>query len=316
MQKLHLNTITSLFDKYQKSIQWIVPVIIILFQLFSPCLAQELKPHGKFLVDSAKIGLPIRYTLSFRHPAEMQVIFPDSGYNFSPFEWDHKDYFPTRTDAKGSIDSVVYTFTTFNIAPIQKLQLPVYIVQQKDCTTVYATIDSVVVQQLLGQPSRFLSPKTNVEYIPVPQTLDYRLILVIFLASGFLLLLLYLLFGRQIKRQYRLYRLWREHRSFVSHYEKLRRKVRQQKETSAVEMTVVLWKQYMELLHNKPYSSYTTKEITEIISNSKLSDSLQIADRAIYGNSMPEEIYGALRNLQTTAEAFYKRKRIEVASKR
>ncbi|MDJ1471449.1 hypothetical protein QNI19_28545 [Cytophagaceae bacterium DM2B3-1] len=316
MQKLHINTTTSLFGKYQKSIQWIFPVIILLSQLFSPCLAQELKPHGKFLVDSAKIGLPIRYTLSFRHPAEMQVIFPDSGYNFSPFEWDHKDYFPTRTDAKGSIDSVVYTFTTFNIAPIQKLQLPVYIVQQKDCTTVYATIDSVVVQQLLGQPSRFLSPKTNVEYIPVPQTLDYRLILAIILASGLLILLLYLLFGRQIKRQYRLYRLWREHRSFVSHYEKLRRKVRQQKETSAVEMTVVLWKQYMELLHNKPYSSYTTKEITEIISNSKLSDSLQIADRAIYGNSMPEEIYGALRNLQMTAESFYKRKRVEVASKR
>ncbi|MDJ1503875.1 hypothetical protein [Xanthocytophaga agilis] len=316
MQKLHLNTITSLFGKYQKSIQWIAPVTIILFHLFPSCLAQELKPHGKFLVDSAKIGLPIRYTLSFRHPAEMQVIFPDSGYNFSPFEWDHKDYFPTRTDAKGSIDSVVYTLTTFNIAPIQKLQLPVYIVQQKDCTTVYATIDSVVVQQLLGQPSRFLSPKTNVEYIPVPQTLDYRLILVIFLASGLLLLLLYVVFGRQIKRQYRLYRLWREHRSFVSHYEKLRRKVRQQKETSAVEMTVVLWKQYMELLHDKPYSSYTTKEITEIISNSKLSDSLQIADRAIYGNSMPEEIYGALRNLQMTAESFYKRKRVEVASKR
>jgi hypothetical protein len=280
------------------------------------CQAQELLPVGKFLSDSVKVGLPVRYTLSLRHPPEMQVIFPDSGYRLAPFEWVDKKYFPTRTNAQGSIDSVVYTFTTFSINPVQKLQLPIFLVHQRDCTAVYAPTDSVFVHQLIQQSPKFLSPKANTQYVPVRETLDYRLILIVAAVTVLVMLLLYLLFGRQIKRQYRLYRLWREHRIFVGSYEKLRRKVRQQKESAAVEHTIVLWKRYMQELHQKPYSSYTTKEIIEIIPNPKLADSLQMADRAIYGNSMPEEIYTALRTLQATAENFYKRKRIEVASQK
>ncbi len=278
--------------------------------------AQELLPTGKFLSDSARIGLPVQYTLSLRHPPELQVIFPDSGYYFAPFEWSSKQYFPTRTDARGSIDSVVYTFTTFNINPVQKLQLPVFLVHQRDCTAVFATMDSVFVTQLIQQSPKFLSPKVNIQYVPVRETLDYRYILIVAAISGLVLLVFYLLFGRQIKRQYRLYRLWMEHRSFVSAYDKSRRRVRQQKEAAAVEHTIVLWKRYMQELHEKPYSSYTTKEIIEVIPNAKLADSLQTADRAIYGNTIPDEIYTALRTLQATAENFYKRKRVEVAAQR
>lgn len=278
--------------------------------------AQELLPMGKFLSDSAKIGLPVQYTLSLRHPPEMQVVFPDSGYRFAPFELIHKQYFSTKTDSRGSIDSVVYTLTTFNIDPVQRLQLPVFLVHQRDCTAAYAAVDSVLLTQLIHQSPKFLAPKANIQYVPVRETLDYKFILLVTTISGLTMLVLYLLFGQQIKRQYRLYRLWREHRSFVSSYEKLRRRVRQKKEASAIENTIVLWKEYMQELHEKPYSSYTTKEIIEVIPNPKLADSLQMADRAIYGNAMPDEIYTALRTLQATAENFYKRKRVEVAAKR
>jgi len=280
------------------------------------CSGQDLQPEGRFLTDSAKIGLPVQYALSLRHAPEVQIVFPDSGYQFAPFEWVGKRYFPTRTDAQGSVDSVVYTLTTFSIAPMQQLRLPVFVVQQRDCTAVYAGTDSILVQELISQSPRFLSPRANTHYVPVRQTLDYRLILLLVVISALILGILYALFGRHIRRLYRLYRLWREYRTFVSHYEKLRRQVRQQKQPAAVETTVTLWKRYMEQLHEKPYSSYTTREITEIIPNPKLSDSLQIADRAVYGNSMPDEIYGALRTLQTAAESYYKDKRMEVSGQR
>ncbi|MCU0353229.1 MAG: hypothetical protein MUD08_05730 [Cytophagales bacterium] len=273
-----------------------------------------MKPHGAFLSDSVKIGLPVQYTLSLRHPPDIQVVFPDSGYRFGPFEWVGKRYFPTRTDARGSMDSVVYTFTTFNIDSVQRLRLPVFIARQRDCTAVYTDTDSLLVRQLISRSPKFMVPRTNIDYVPVLQTLDYQLILLIAGVSVLFVLLLYALFGRRIKRQYRLYRLWRGHRSFVSNYEKLRRRVRTQKEPVAVENTVILWKRYMEGLHEKPYTSYTTKEITEVIDQPNLADSLQTADRAIYGNTMPDEIYGALRNLQAIAEHFYKRRRTEVRS--
>ena len=54
----------------------------------------------------------------------MEVIFPDSSYNFSPFEWVSKEYFPTHTNESGSLDSVVYTLTCFDLAPVQQLVDP------------------------------------------------------------------------------------------------------------------------------------------------------------------------------------------------
>ncbi len=279
---------------------------------FCAAPGQELKPQGGFLSDSLKIGLPVQYTLSLRHPAELQVVFPDSGYRFAPFEWVGKRYFPTRTDSRGSLDSVVYTLSTFNINPVQRLRLPVFIVSQKDCTAIYAETDSVFVRQMITQPPKFLPPRVNLQYVPVRPTFDYVFWAAVTLTSGLLLLLIYAAFGKGIKRQFRRYRLWRAHRNFVGAYEKLRRRVRQQKEPVAVENTVTLWKRYMEGLHGKPYSSYTTKEIVEIIPDPQLADSLQTADRAIYGNLIPEEIYGALRTLQSIAGIFYRRKQAEV----
>ena len=274
---------------------------------------QELKPQGRFLSDSLSVGLPVRYSLSLRHPADLQVVFPDSGYRFAPFEWVGKRYFPTRTDSRGSLDSVVYTLTTFDINPVQRLQLPVFIVSQKDCTAIYAETDSVFVRQMITQPPKFLPPRANLQYVTVRPTFDYLFWAAVALIGGLLLLLIYAAFGKGIKRQFTRYRLWRAHRNFVGAYEKLRRRVRQQKEPTAVENTVILWKRYMEGLHEKPYSSYTTKEIVEIIPDPQLADSLHIADRAIYGNLIPEEIYGALRTLQSIAGIFYKRKQAEVS---
>ena len=288
--------------------------ILLFFGLCQTIAAQTLKPHGAFLSDSVKIGLPVQYTLSLRHPPEIQVVFPDSGYRFGPFEWMGKRYFPTRTDARGSMDSVVYTFTTFNIESVQRLRLPVFIARQRDCTAVYTDTDSLLVRQLISRSPKFMVPRTNIDYVPVLQTLDYQFVLLVGGGSVLFVLLLYALFGRRIKRQYRLYRLWRGHRGFVSNYERLRRRVRTQKEPAAVENTVILWKRYMEGLHEKPYTSYTTKEITEVIDRPNLAESLQTADRAIYGNTMPDEIYGALRTLQAIAEHFYKRRRTEVRS--
>ncbi len=288
----------------------------VFFWLVWLCQAQEWKPEGRFLADSLQVGRPIQYTFSFLHPPEMQVIFPDSAYRFSSFTLLNKRYFPTRTNRRGSLDSVVYTFTTFDIAPVQRLQLPVFIIQAQDCTAVYTETDSIIVKQLIDRSPRFLPPKTNIRFVPVPQTLNYQLILLIGGVSLGVLLIIYSLFGKQLRRQYQVYRLWRDYRIFIGNYERLRRKVRQQKESIAVENTITLWKKYMEDLHQKPYSSYTTKEIMEVISDAKLADSLQTADRAIYGNNIPDEIYGALRTLQSIAEYFYKRKRVETSRRK
>lgn len=50
-----------------------------------------------------------------------------------------------------------------------------------------------------------------------------------------------------------------------------------------IENAVILWKRYMEELEDKPFSTYTTKEIVEVMPNQQLAEALQHTDRIIYG---------------------------------
>lgn len=84
---------------------------------------QELKPIGFFLKDSVKIGESVPYSLSYKDRKNRPVIFPDSLFNFSPFELLKKEYFDTQSDDINSIDSAVYYLATFEIDTVQSLSI-------------------------------------------------------------------------------------------------------------------------------------------------------------------------------------------------
>ena len=61
--------------------------------------AQEpsVKVRGQFLVDSIKIGKPFPYSLAAEYPSDQRILFPDSTFQFAPYEYFGKRYFPTRS---------------------------------------------------------------------------------------------------------------------------------------------------------------------------------------------------------------------------
>ncbi len=177
-------------------------------RIFTPTPKWQLQ--GQFLSDSVKIGQPIRYALTLKHSSRIEVIFPDSSYRFSPFEFAGKQFFPTRTNEKGiSIDSAVYILTTFSIDSIQSLSVPVYIAGQRDCTLVFTEYDSVLLHQLIRKPSHELGLKVNTVYVPVPQQTNYLFVAIVMGAILSCGLLIYALFGKQIGKRYRLFRMGR-----------------------------------------------------------------------------------------------------------
>jgi hypothetical protein len=275
-----------------------------------------LQPSGTFLSDSIKIGYPLRYALSLRHPAGTEVIFPDSSFSYGAFEWVKKEYYPTRTEKSVSIDSVVYTLRTFEIDTVQRLALPVFIIHRRDCTAVFAEQDSVRLQQLIKGNTDTLLPRINTSFIPVPTYVNYPFIGVIIVASLALVFLIYLLFGKRIGKRYRLYRMSLQHRSFIGAYEKLIRRVRQQVDVGTIENAVVLWKEYMEWLKEKPFSTYTTKEIIEVIPDPKLAEALQDTDRIIYGQIASGESVRSMRTLEYIAIQLYKEKRTYIENQK
>lgn len=273
---------------------------------------QGIEPAGKFLSDSIKIGYPVQYSLSLKHPTDMEVIFPDSSFHFSGFEWIGKAYFPTRTDASGSLDSVVYTLASFELDDIQTLSLPIYIITQTDCTAVYAGEDSVYLYSLLSAPPDSLATKPNLAYIPVQTYYNYGYTLLIVVVVLFTLLLINIAFGKRIRRLIKLYSISREHNQFRSDFDRFARNIHADNAVVNVENAVILWKNYMESLEDKPFSTYTTKEIIEVIPNQQLAEALQHTDRIIYGQMASEESIRYTRILAYVAKRSYIEKRVSI----
>lgn len=101
--------------------------LTLLLSIIFPFLlkSQTLLPKGFFQQDSVQIA-PFNFSLSLSYNADEQVLFPDSNYNYKPFELIGKNYFPTKTVNGISKDCVVYIFDTFKTDSIQKLSLPVF----------------------------------------------------------------------------------------------------------------------------------------------------------------------------------------------
>ncbi|WP_353722648.1 hypothetical protein [Dyadobacter sp. 676] len=92
---------------------------------------QRITPKGAFHTDSVEVGKPVYFSLSVRHRPDMEIFFPDSTFDFSPFELVSKRSFVSSTDARGTLDSAVYHLISFDVSKVQKLGLPVFVFQKK-----------------------------------------------------------------------------------------------------------------------------------------------------------------------------------------
>lgn len=260
----------------------------VLFFVVFNAQAQQIKPQGQFLSDSIKIGIPIGYSLSVKYPRGMDVVFPDSLYDYSPYELDHKRYFPTQSDSTHSYDSAVYYFTSFEIDSIQQLKLPVFILHGKDSTPVYAEADAAILKQLVAEipdsvAAEAMPLKENTTYKRVRLQFNYPYFIIGAAILIVIIILFFVLFGGRLKKHYKLKRLKRANDKFIEKYDALVLND-QEPEKGKAEKALVLWKKYLEKLESKPYTQLTTKEIIQLYNPESIADSLKALDRVIYGN--------------------------------
>jgi len=285
--------------------------LTILFLLLISLLshAQEVKVRGEFHADSIKIGIPFPYSLSATYPKDKNVVFPDSTYSFDPFEIDHKTYFPTRTTGDISYDSVVYFLTSFEIDTVQRLTLPVFIVNRADCTSVYARIDSVFLQQMVKQVPDSVSMdqlplKTNTAYQAVSWLLNYPLLLIVIGVVIVAVVAVWLIFGKRIKKYFKLKKLKKSYHQFMNEFGNAISALENNYSNHEAESTLLMWKKYMEQLQSRPYTKYTTKEIFNMVRNEKLANALKQIDRTIYREGQKLEKAPLLELQQYTEKKF------------
>jgi hypothetical protein len=248
------------------------------------------QPAGLFQLDSIKIGEPVNFIFYFKHRPGDEVIFPDSTYNFKPFEFVGKQFFMTKTANGWSRDSVVYTLRSFSIDPVQTLSLPVFLLRQHDTLTIASEPQEVYVKQLVtGVPDpQQLKSHTRLAPIEKRFNLAYWLI-----GAGLVILALLLfwrIFGQQLIIRYRLYVLRKHHNLFISKYNAFIDQFNRSESLQTIEQAITLWKNYLTELEGNAINSFTTREIAAFYNEDEdVSTALRLFDKAIYGNIVSDK---------------------------
>ncbi len=304
----------------KKNLKYLFLTILITFfyQKTNAQIPSWTPPKGKFLSDSVKVGLPVKYAISYRHKATVDVFFPDSSYNFAPFELIKREYFDTVTDENGSLDSVIYTLISFEVTPLQELSLPVYVRAKRDCTRVFAPLDYVVLNSIINPNVSIytLSLKKDTRLVLIKQQANFPLIFLIIIGLLALSGVIFWFFGKSIKRQIRLFNFRRRYDDFQKLFQRFSRTTDDaKKRLENIEEAVVLWKKYIERLENKPFTTFTTKEILDNLIDSRLSDALREIDATVYGGVYSNKTIASLQVLQELAGGLYRERRQELSIK-
>ena len=279
-------------------------------------VAQEfIQVNGHFHADSISIGQVIPYSLTARYPWGEQVLFPDSTFSFKPFEYSSKKFFATKTIGETSYDSVVYLLTTFEIDSIQRLALPVFLLQEKDCVAVYTKPDSIFLSYRVAAVPDSISVeklplKTNTSYQNVKWIFNYP---VFALAGGVLVIIIvmvWIFFGKRIRKYFALRRLKKDYQEFMERFNRALDRLSPSSPSRTAEEALLVWKHYMEGLEKYPYTTYTSREIIKMASDRNLDSALRSIDRGIYGGV--SSTLEPFRFLQTYSQQQFQKKEEEV----
>ncbi len=290
--------------------------LVFLILIVPPAIAQDaVHVKGEFHADSISIGESVPYSLAVHYPRSAQVVFPDSTFSFAPFEISKKKFFATKTVGQDSYDSVVYLLTTFEIDSIQRLQLPIFILQGKDCVAVYARPDSIFLQYRVATVPDSVSAeklplKTNTDYLKVNWIFNYPVF--VFIGAGILVtgIVLWIVFGKRIRKYFALRRLHKDYQEFFAHFNEILERLGSEFTLRKAEEALVIWKRYMEDLEKSPYTKFTSKEIQQLSGDTLLDQALRAIDRGIYGGvASPLEPF---KFLQSFSQDRLKKKEEEV----
>lgn len=289
-------------------------LVFIFFSAFTS--AQQINPRGQFLKDSIKIGEPVGFSLALKYPRELDILFPDSLFNFSPYEFESKTYIPTRSDSVYSYDSTVYYLTTFEIDTVQYLQLPVFVLHGNDSTKVFSQNDSVIIKQLVEEVPDSVSAEAaplieNTNYINVPLQFNYPYFIIGALLIILIVVLVIVFFGNKIRRAFILRKLKRNHRKFLEGYNSLLLKQNEPNRKLA-EGILTYWKKYLEKLNNQPFTKLTTKEILNKYQVNEIENDLRSIDRAIYSQALEATLEDHYQSLREFAEKQFENRIEEV----
>lgn len=288
-------------------VMWVIGV--------SLTFAQDVNVRGGFFLDSLRVGDETGFYLSARYPSNVNLIFPDSSFNYGPFEFVGKKYFPTQTKSGQSYDSVIYYLTTFEIDPLQMLSLPVFQLNEADSTTYQTDIDTIALIELAKNipdtvTAQTLPLRENTIHENVPKHFNYPVLVISLIVLLVAIVIVWVAFGKNIRKHFKVKKMLKAHHRFLEVYDQQVEAIKTAFSSTQTEHALAHWKKYMEQLESMPYTKLTTRETARIENNEVLSRNLQSIDGAIYGHNT--QVVESLENLKQFADQRFGKKVEEV----
>lgn len=261
-------------------------IVILIFIFSSKLFSQEINYQIYFLEKDIKIGDSIKLVSIINYPKEIELIQPDSSFQFFPFSFVKKENFESKLNERIISDSSLYILRSFEIDSIQSIRLNSFILNGKDCLEISSNYDTVYFKSLVNNTDQKV--KKNMSFNEILLIINtYKLLLysIVFIC---LILAVYLLFRKKIIAYFRKRKVLKSYALFNKEFEKIKKQFKTNADKNNLEKIILIWKRYIEKLTSIPYSSMTTKEIIDFFDNENLIKSLKYIDEMIYSDKLIE----------------------------
>lgn len=284
----------------------------ILLTLSLGLQAQKIEVKGGFVEDSLMIGQEINYWIAASYPSSFEMVFPDSLYDFSPFEITNKTYYPTEVRGDLLYDSTVYTLQSFEIDLVQYLQLNAIVFSSQDSSTVKSPKDSIYLTELAPVVTDTTNLKTNLDYLAVDRKFNYPLMYYILGGVVLIAIIGLLIFGKKIMKYFKVKRLEKKYKVFAEAFNQYINQLKTSPEPEVAEKAITIWKNYQQGLDQLAFATLTTKEILNLEFTKELEAPLKSIDRVVYGRRIQNDIYQDFQLVEDFTDERFQRKIAEI----
>ncbi|NMM48605.1 hypothetical protein [Marinigracilibium pacificum] len=252
---------------------------LFFFLTTSSILAQDITYEAYFRSDSVKAGMPLEYVLNVQYPKEIDVLLPDTTFNFGDFLLTGRKFAPTYSDSIFSYDSVVYELTSFSIEKIQTLSLPIKYYTESDSGELNTNTDTLYFVEYIPVVSDTLQVKENTAFQPLEKLINYPILTLVVIFVIVVIIILIIVLARPLKIALKKWRLKRKYNRIRNSFEK--QEVNNRHDASK---KLALWKRLLEVPTDIPVPALTTDEIIKFSDTSQIETELRSIDRYIYSN--------------------------------
>lgn len=277
--------------------------------------AQQITVNGYFMQDSAKLGERVGYVLKASYPESVQIIFPDSTFDFSPLVLLEKKTYISHTQDSITQDSTVYYLSNFSLDPSSYLTLPVYELARYDSIVHYPMEAELKLKLTLDSiPEQLVFQENNI-YQPIEKSFNWIIIGIIIGVVLLLIGVLYFLFADKIQEYWKERREKRRWTQFEKRWKTQTALLSETPSIEAADEVIGLWKGYMESITKLPVREWTSSEIGERMDNLEIFKALRAIDLIIYAgeSSKSEE---ATTYLLEVAREKYQEKQTKITHER